>query len=405
MSGPIASSRGRNERLRRFAPAVALLLVALLAGLSVGSSLLVARNLRTQAQVASQVFSIAYRGLLDPDPDAATPALLDVGKKVRTLGLPLVLTTTNGAVAAVANLPFAAADSTGQIAARDTAGRMSAYIAELDAQNEPFRTAGVGAVHFGGIPQTRILTRLGVLQALTILIMVSVAIVAYRNATHAQRDRMWVAMAREAAHQMGTPLTSLQGWIEQLREVGLPPKKIAEFLDADAERLQRVAQRFERIGNPPRRDPVALGALAERVAGYYRPRLPKHANAIQIGVRAPSAGPMILGDPVLLEWALEAMVKNAIDALQGRDGRIILAAEVTGDTATLRVMDDGPGVPRDIRRTLFQPGITTKRGGWGIGLALARRVVEDGHQGSLSLEPTTRGTTLLMRFPLAAPAA
>jgi signal transduction histidine kinase len=234
--------------------------------------------------------------------------------------------------------------------------------------------------------------------------MVTVAIVAYRNATHAQRDRMWVAMAREAAHQMGTPLTSLQGWIEQLREAGLPPKKIAEFLDADAERLQRVAQRFERIGNPARRDPVALGALAERVANYYRPRLPRHANAVRVSVRAPSAGPVIQGDPVLLEWALEAMVKNAIDALQGRDGSITIAAEVRGEMALLRVIDDGPGVPREIRRTLFQPGITTKRGGWGIGLALARRVVEDGHGGHLSLEPTAHGTSLLMRFPLA-PAA
>jgi signal transduction histidine kinase len=394
MSGPIASSRGRSERLRRLAPAAALLLVALLAGLSVGSSWYVARHLRSQAVVASQIYSITFRGLLDTDPDGVTAALLDVGVRVRSLGLPLVLTNAAGKVTDVANLPFA-----------DTTGRMTAYIAELDAENAPFRTPGVGAVHFGRIPQTRILARLALLQALTILIMVTVAIVAYRNATHAQRDRMWVAMAREAAHQMGTPLTSLQGWIEQLREEGLPPKRIAEFLDADAERLQRVAQRFERIGNPARRDPVALGALAERVAGYYRPRLPKHANAIRINVRAPSAGPVILGDPVLLEWALEAMVKNAIDALQGRDGQITLAAEVAGDTATLRVVDDGPGVPREIRRTLFQPGITTKRGGWGIGLALARRVIEDGHQGVLSLEPTSRGTTLLMRFPLAAPTA
>jgi signal transduction histidine kinase len=394
MSGPIASSPGRSERLRRLAPAAALLLVALLAGLSVGSSWYVAKHLRTQAQVASEVYSIAYRGLIDLDPNAATPALIAVGVKVRSLGLPLVLTSPTGTVSAFANLPFA-----------DTTGRMSAYIVELDAQNAPFVTPGIGAVHFGSIPQTRILARLALLQGLTILIMVTVAVVAYRNATHAQRDRMWVAMAREAAHQMGTPLTSLQGWIEQLREEGLPPKKIAEFLDGDAERLQRVAQRFERIGNPARRDPVALGALAERVAGYYRPRLPKHANAIQLNVRAPSAGPVILGDPVLLEWALEAMVKNAIDALQGRGGTITLAAEVAGDTATLRVMDDGPGVPREIRRTLFQPGITTKRGGWGIGLALARRVVVDGHQGVLSLEPTSRGTTLLMRFPLATPTA
>ena len=390
MSGPIASPRGLSEQLRRLAPAVALLLVALLAGLSIASSWLVARHVRAQALSASQLFSIAMRGQISPDQDVATNALVEVGIKVRSSGLPLVLTDTGGHVTAAANLPFT-----------DSTGRMRDYIAELDAENAPFVTPGIGAIHYGRIPQGRILGTLGALQALTILIMVTVAIVAYRNASHAQRDRMWVAMAREAAHQMGTPLTSLQGWIEQLREAGLPPKKIAEFLDADAERLQRVAQRFERIGNPARRDPIALGALAERVAGYYRPRVPKHANAIQLIVRAPSAGPVILGDPVLLEWALEAMVKNAIDALQGRDGKITIAAEVMDDLALLRVIDDGPGVPREIRRTLFQPGITTKRGGWGIGLALARRVVEDGHQGTLVLEPTSKGTTLLMRFPLA----
>jgi signal transduction histidine kinase len=353
----------------------------------------VARHLRQQTLTASQIYSLTFRGLIDPDSNAASSALLDVGAKVSSLGIPLVLTDGSGGVTATANL-----------ATRDTAGRMRQYIAELDARNAPY-VSNVGAVHFGNIPQTRVLRTLGVLQALTILIMVTVAIVAYRNASNAQRDRMWVAMAREAAHQMGTPLTSLQGWIEQLREAGIPPRRVAEFLDADAERLQRVAQRFERIGNPARRDPVALGALAERVANYYRPRLPKHANAVRISVRAPSAGPVIQGDPVLLEWALEAMVKNAIDALQGRDGQITIAAEVKDDVALLRVIDDGPGVPRDIRRTLFQPGVSTKRGGWGIGLALARRVVEDGHQGELSLEPTPHGTTLLMRFPLAPSAA
>ena len=188
-----------------------------------------------------------------------------------------------------------------------------------------------------------------------------------------------------------------------MRGAGLPPAKIAEFLDADAERLQRVAQRFERIGNPARRDPVGLGALSERVAGYFQPRLPKHSNAITLSVRAPSAGPVVAGDAVLMEWALEAMVKNAIDALQGRGGSITLAAEVDCADAILRVIDDGPGVPRELRRTIFEPGITTKRGGWGIGLALARRVIEDAHAGVLALEPTEHGTTFLMRFPLATP--
>ncbi len=101
----------------------------------------------------------------------------------------------------------------------------------------------------------------------------------------AQRDRLWVAMAREAAHQMGTPLTSLQGWIEVVRSRPTPPPGLADHLAADAERLERVAQRFERIGNVTRREPIGLGALADRVAGYFRPRLPRHANPITPGGR------------------------------------------------------------------------------------------------------------------------
>ena len=394
MSGPIVSSRARKGRLSRLAPGAAVLLVALLAGLSLGVSLLVARHFRDEARTSSQLYSVVFRGLSDPDPGGGAAALLDLGARVRDLGIPLVQTDSAGRVQFAANLPFEAPLDD---------PRVVAYVAELDAINPPIVTPGFGVLHFGPVPATRMLFTLGILQGLTLIVMVAVAVLAYRNATTAQRDRLWVAMAREAAHQMGTPLTSLQGWIEQLRTAGLPPEKVAEFLDADADRLQRVAQRFERIGNPARRDPVALGALAERVAGYFQPRLPRHANPIALAVRAPSAGPVVSGDPVLLEWALEAMVKNAIDALQGRGGTITLAAQVDGTQAVLRVIDDGPGVPRELRRTIFEPGITTKRGGWGIGLALARRVIEDAHQGVLALEPTDLGTTFVMRFPLAIP--
>ncbi|MEP6591035.1 MAG: HAMP domain-containing sensor histidine kinase [Gemmatimonadota bacterium] len=397
MSGPTASSRGRKEQLRRLAPGAAVLLVALLAGLTTGSSLIVARHYRAEALSASRLYAVVFQGLGDPAPEGAEAALLELGREVRELGLPLVITDSAGRVTASANVPF---DTTGAEA------RLEALARELDAVNPAITLKqGLGVLHYGPLPNTRLLVALGGLQVLTLVVMVAVGVTAYRNATTAQRDRLWVAMAREAAHQMGTPLTSLQGWIEQLRSAGVPPEKVAEYLDADADRLQRVAQRFERIGNPARRDPVGLGALAERVAGYYRPRLPKHANTIVIDVVAPSAGPVMLGDSVLLEWALEAMVKNAIDALQGRGGVITIVATAEGNEAILRVSDDGPGVPRELRRTIFEPGITTKRGGWGIGLALARRVIEDAHEGRLALESTDRGTTFLMRFPLASTVA
>lgn len=382
---------------RRLAPALAVLLVALLAGLSLGSGVLIARHLRADATAVSRLFIGVIAGLNDPEPGAAEEALLRLGEQVRGLGIPIVVTDGTGRVTAAANTPLA------DLPLDDP--RLRAYAGELDRQNPPIVEPAIGTIHYGVLPVGRLLTALAVLQALTLAVMVGVAVFVYRTGMSAQRDRLWVAMAREAAHQLGTPLTSLQGWIEALRSRPSPPPGLADHLAADAERLDRVAQRFERIGNPARRDVIGLGALADRVAGYFRPRLPRHANRIEMRVEAAGPGPDVTGDPVLLEWTLEALVKNAIDALQGRAGTIILRVGADESWGELRVIDDGPGVPRDIRRSLFEPGITTKRGGWGIGLALARRVVRDMHGGELTLEQTDRGASFLLRIPLTDPRA
>jgi len=370
---------------------VAVGLVATLAGLSLGTGLLIIRHFKADATATSRLYSGIFGGLNNPRQGAEAEALLRLGEQVRSLGLPLVVTDRSGRVTAVANLPF-------QAPLDDP--RIREYATRLDRQNPPIMDPAVGTVHYGPMPAQRNLTALAILQGLTIMVMVAVAVFAYRSAMAAQRDRLWVAMAREAAHQMGTPLTSLQGWIERVRSRPAPPPDLADHLAADADRLDRVAQRFERIGNPAKREPIGLGALADRVALYFRPRLPKRANPIELRLEAPGMGPLVLGDPVLLEWALEAMVKNAIDALQGRSGTIILRVGAEQGMGEIRVIDDGPGIAKEIRRTLFEPGITTK-GGWGIGLALSRRVVEDAHQGSLVLEATDRGACFLMRIPLA----
>ncbi|HEX2218193.1 MAG TPA: HAMP domain-containing sensor histidine kinase [Gemmatimonadales bacterium] len=391
----IAWLRPPRERFRRAAPTVAVLLVAVLSGLSLGTGLLIIRHFRADATATSRLYSGVFGGLNDPDPGSEVEALLRLGEEVRALGLPLIITDPSGRVTAAANLPFdAPLDDP----------RVLEYANKLDRQNPPIVDA-IGTVHYGPLPAERSVTALAILQALTIAVMVAVAVFAYRSAMAAQRDRLWVAMAREAAHQMGTPLTSLQGWIERVRSRPDPPPDLADHLAADAERLDRVARRFERIGNPVKREPIGLGALADRVCGYFRPRLPRRANPIELRLEAPGAGPTVMGDPVLLEWALESLVKNAIDALQGRSGTIILRVGAEEGMAEVRVIDDGPGVAKEIRRTLFEPGITTKRGNWGIGLALARRAVEDAHRGALLLEPTEKGACFLMRIPLAERAA
>lgn len=387
--------RRRGGGAPRLAPVLAVLLVALLAGLSSGTGWLVARHFQQDARALSRLYSGVFSGLNNPDPGGEVDALLRLGEEVRRMGMPLVLTDSAGTVTSAFNLPAELED----LPPHDA--RVAEFVRRLDRDYPPILDSLTGQqIHFGTLPQQRQLAWLAVFQALTIAVMVAVAVFAYRSAISAQRDRLWVAMAREAAHQMGTPLTSLQGWIETLRSRPTPPEALADHLNADAERLDRVAKRFERIGNPARRDPVSLGALAGRVADYFRPRLPRHANAIALRVEAPGAGPVVPGDAVLLEWALEALVKNAIDALQGRSGEITLRADVATDgMAELRVVDDGPGVPREMRRTLFEAGITSKQGGWGIGLALARRVIEDAHGGELVLESPERGACFVVRLP------
>ena len=378
----------RKRGIGRWAPTVVVALVALLAGLSIGTSWMMARHLKQDASAIGQLFSGVFAGLNDPRPGAAEGALLRLGELVREKGLPLIVTDGLGQVTAADNLPF---DAT------LTDPRVAAFAKQLDEARTPIQTS-VGTVHYGPLPTERQLVLLSVLQGITLLVMVGVGFLAFRTSVDARRDRVWVAMAREAAHQLGTPLTSMQGWIEQMRQGHTPPDALADFLHQDTERLARVARRFERIGSPAGRKAVGLGALAARVAEYFRPRLPRHANPISIVVQAAGPGPNVLGDEVLLEWALESLVKNAIDALKGRAGTITLEAGMSGDEAVLRVTDDGPGIPSELGLDIFEPGISSKTSGWGIGLALVKRVVEENHEGRVAVVPVPSGASFEIRL-------
>jgi signal transduction histidine kinase len=174
----------------------------------------------------------------------------------------------------------------------------------------------------------------------------------------------------------------------------------ATNMRADLERLDRVAHRFERIGRERRREKVELHALVDRITAYFRARVPTLVHTVAIDVAAHAEPIAVHGDPVLIEWALEVLVKNAVDALAGRGGRIVVAAKArAGGGATITIADDGPGIPRDLRARIFEPGFSTKQSGWGIGLSLARRIIEENHGGTLRLASADRGATFEIILP------
>jgi len=375
----------------RLTPRAVWVLVGLTAALSLVSAVLVARHLAADARHASAVYARVFAGLADPRESGATDALLALAREIRAGGIPLVVTDVRGAVSDTANLPRTMAYDSPEL---------QRFIAVLDAGNPPVDQPGVGMVHIGSPPMAAYFRTVLILELLALAGVAGAGYLAYRFALRGERSRVFAAMARESAHQLGTPLSSLAGWIEQLRaQEGAEARRIGEHLADDYARLERVARRFERIGQPARRDPVDVADLAEVVAVYFRPRLPTLAHAVTIETHSTSAAPVVQGDALLLEWALEALVKNAVDALTGRGGRITVSVMDEPDDVVLRVTDDGPGVPREIRHRLFDAGATTKVGGWGMGLALARRIVDEGHGGRLELEASEHGATFAARFP------
>ena len=374
--------------MRGRAPVIILgVLLALLLGAYILFSRRVVLELRRDAGRSGQMYARVFRALADPRPDAGNDALLDLARHIDALGVPVIVTDDKGVPTAAANLPFKAPLSD---------PRVREYIPVLDRLNPPVVERGIGMVHFGDSQLITSLRFIPVVLASLLVFVFLAGLYTLRTRNRADRERVWAGMARESAHQLATPLSSLSGWLELLREQtadALSASAIAH-MEGDLERLQRVSHRFERIGRPPRRDVVDLGALVVRVGNYFQARVPTLAHRVTIVASGGNEPLTIEGDEVLLEWALEVLVKNGLDALAGRGGRMyIMTKRLDPDRVRLRVADDGPGIPREMRNRIFEPGFSTKESGWGIGLSLAKRIAEENHRGRLILTPSDKGAT------------
>lgn len=365
---------------------------------------IVARSLQADAEILSRIFAEVQEGLTDPKPARAEEALWKLQQEVLSTGIPLVQTGPADTVLAVANLPFEV-----DITTRAGQRRVRDYLATIDARNPPVGDPTTSHVHFGDLPETRRLRWIPWLQAGGLLLTVMVGVAVISTQRRAESERAWTAMARELAHQLGTPISSLQGWLEVLR---LPPTErpgelgdpeIAQAVGEDLERLERISHRFELIGRDPELRPLDVAEVLGDLERYLQARLPRFGAGVDLTVDLPRGVPAVRGNGVLLAWAFENIVKNALDALAGRGGEIdVRVFEDDRDQVAIQIRDTGPGVAAEIRDRLFEPGVTTKSGGWGVGLALSRRIIEGVHTGRIELlDERPWGATFDIRLPIA----
>ncbi|MCL7958188.1 MAG: HAMP domain-containing histidine kinase [marine benthic group bacterium] len=391
---------------RRAVPvAIFLLFVAVLVSYLVYTSQ-IAEELRQDAAVFSRIYFQTVQAAASPE--GFTPegefALL---RQLYALGIPVVQTDLEGEPTLMVNLPFEA-----DLENPADRARVRTYVERLDEENPPLVDGEAGfVVHYGEPAFLRRLRWIPWLQAILLLTVVGIGAWIVRTSNLAERERIWSGMARESAHQMGTPLSSLVGWLELLEaddlgasgsiDVGDAAVDIHEEMRHDLLRLEKVSRRFEAIGRTPELRPVDVTELLRNLSRYFEARLPTLGGRIRLETDLPEMSPVVQGNETLLEWAFENLVKNALDSLAGREGTIRIShGGVQNGRAVYRVEDDGEGVPEHLRASLFDVGVTTKQGGWGVGLSLARRIIVEVHGGALRLEESEEGAVFSLELPL-----
>ena len=217
----------------------------------------------------------------------------------------------------------------------------------------------------------------------------------YRSNKMATQNKLWAGMAKETAHQIGTPLSSLIGWVELLKSENVEESTTFE-IEKDIERLQTITDRFSKIGSEPKLETKNIIEETLQSYDYLQSRFSKQ---IEFSFKAPQAPIYVLLNPTLHSWTIENLVKNAIDAMKGR-GKLSLEIEQDAGQVKINVIDTGSGIQKKQFKSIFEPGFTTKKRGWGLGLSLTRRIVEEYHKGTIKVlnSELGKGTTMQVSF-------
>ena len=380
------------DRMRQ----VKILLVVMAVVMSVGSLVIshfLVRDLKREEQRKMEIWAEAMRSLNSADEYTDLTLVLTVLNSNSTI--PVVVLDREGEVQDYRNIPLREGSAEEQMRAvkRKAQSMMDAgrvirvYLSSTDYME----------ICYADSLLLRRLAWWPYVQLGLVFVFVVVAIFALLSSKRAEQNKVWVGLSKETAHQLGTPISSLMAWQEMLRET-YPDDELLPEMGKDVERLQRIAERFSKIGSLPELRPESLNEVLSAVTQYISRRA---SNRVRLTCTVPQQPLIVPMCSSLFEWVVENLCKNAIDAMDGQ-GSIILTASTEGSLAVVEVADTGKGIPKNKFRTVFTPGFTTKKRGWGLGLSLAKRIVEEYHHGRIYVKNSEvgRGTTFRIELKM-----
>ena len=352
------------------------------------------RDLAEQERSKMQVWAEAMKSLSAADENTDLSLVLKVLDENHTI--PVVVLDSDGAVTEYRNIEIKARNG------KDSTNYVTSLGQQLKASGQVIRIS-LSKNHNDYIDvcydDSLMLKRIAIypyVQLGVVMLFVIVAIFALLTSKRAEQNKVWVGLSKETAHQLGTPISSLMAWTTILKET-YPEDELLPELDKDVKRLQLIADRFSKIGSVPEPVPTSLNDVLNHVVDYMDRRTSKK---IEMKTVLPSDDIIINLNASLFEWVIENLCKNAVDAMGGKLGSITLRLEETDKRAIVEVSDTGKGIKKKDLRNVFRPGFTTKDRGWGLGLSLAKRIVEEYHHGKIYVKSSEVGKGTTFRIEL-----
>ncbi|HJL79230.1 MAG TPA: HAMP domain-containing sensor histidine kinase [Candidatus Marinimicrobia bacterium] len=271
----------------------------------------------------------------------------------------------------------------------------------MDRQNEPISLVyhGLktgeeyiwGVLHFGDSQLIQRLIWLPYFEIGAISLFILLGFVGFSFIRNSEKQHIWVGMARETAHQLGTPVSALMGWVDWLRENPEKTLDVVEEMNADLNRLNQVSERFSQMGSTPKLEETDLSELVKTVVDYLEKRLPTKGKSLKL-VNEITSKTYINANVTLLFWAIENVIKNGIDAITKENGEVRICLRMEKEEVRIQIHDDGKGVEKKDLKNVFRPGFSTKNRGWGLGLSLTQRIIQDIHHGKIFIKQSSPGS-------------